>query len=539
MKKTKTILFIPIIIIIVLYACYPLSIGSLKWKIKWDKDMIKGKKAFLEKQTVPNAQKPNIVLIIADDLGKYEVSAYDGVTHINTPNIDAIGKEGVVFEEAYVTSPTCAPSRAGIMTGRVQNRYGYETQIMEYYPSNFIEYLTGKFLTNTGDFVVRTKPVYPREWEILKQGVPPSEINLAEILKKNGYATGVTGKWHLGESQKHIPLKRGFDYQYGFYGAFSWYTPQEITNGVVNYYHNNYSSKYQWRSGRNEGGAIREQGKIIKENDYLTFAIKDKAVNFIENNKDKPFFLYCSFSAPHEPFQAPINYYAKYLHIEDENKRVYYAMISALDDAVGEILKKIKDEGLENNTIIYFISDNGGATYTEATTNGPLKGGKLTEFEGGLNVPFLMKWKNHIPEGLRYPYPVSSTDIFTTTILNIGEKLPSDREYDGVNLLPYLNNQIDSQPHQLLFWRADHIWALRDGDYKMILSTKDGWAELYNLKTDKSEKYNLREQMPELFLILYNKHKEWQNNKLPKKPMWPRIMDHRFIIDGKEYLFPA
>jgi arylsulfatase A-like enzyme len=403
-----------------------------------------------------------------------------------------------------------------------------------------IEYLSGRYFTNTGDWVLSSKPVYPNEWQVPKQGVPPTEINLAEILKKYDYNTGITGKWHLGTSKNHIPENRGFDYQYGFHGAFSWYTPERNWTGVINHYHDSFSAKYQWKNGRNGEGAILENGKEIREEQYLTFAIRDKAINYIEENKDNPFFLYCSFSAPHVPFQAPVDYYCMYDHIEDENKRVYYAMISSLDDAIGEIHQKIKDLGLEENTIIYVLSDNGGASYTGATDNGPLKGGKLMQFEGGLNVPFVMKWKGKIDAGIRYKHPISSTDIFTTSVLNAGGTLPEDREYDGVDLVSFLQpEKLEDLPHQRLFWRSDHIWAMRDGDYKIILSIRDGWAELYNLQTDKSEEINLIEDMPELFEKLKQIHQTWQDDNLPRKPMWPRIMDHKFLIDGKEYLFPA
>ena len=199
----------------------------------------------------------------------------------------------------------------------------------------------------------------------------------------------------------------------------------------------------------------------------------------------------------------------------------------------------VKDLGIEDNTIIYLLSDNGGAAYTGATDNGPLKGGKLNQFEGGIKVPFMMKWKGKIPAGTRYNYPVSSADIFVTSVLNAGGTLPQDREYDGVNLLPYVLGENKDRPHQQLFWRADHIWVIRDGDYKLILSTRDGWAKLYDIKKNISESYNLKEQMPELYEQLYNTHIQWQENNLPEKPMWPRIMDKKFVLDGKEYLFPA
>ncbi len=527
------------ILLVTISSCYPISTGSMKWRIKFNKKLKKDKIAFIEnaKTAIISKQKPNIIILLADDLGKYEVSAY-GAEHISTPNIDQIGKEGVVFEEAYVTAPTCAPSRAGIMTGRTQNRYGFETQLMEFYPTNMIEYLSGKYIVNTGDWVLSTKPRFPREWHIHKQGVPPTEINLAEILKSYGYKTGITGKWHLGASDQHIPQKRGFDYQYGFNGAFSWFTPEEHWTNVINHYHESFSTKHQWAQGRKGEGAITVNGKEIREEKYLTFAIRDQAIDFIKENKDDPFFLYCTFSAPHIPFQAPIEYYCQYDHIEDNNKRVYYSMISALDDAIGDIHQSIKDLGIEENTIIFVLSDNGGATYTHATDNGPLKGGKLMQFEGGINVPFMMKWKGKIPENTRYKKPVSSTDIFVTAVKSFEGKLPLDRTYDGKDLIPYVNGLMDGEPHEQLFWRADHLWAMRDGKYKFITSVRDGWAELYNLETDKSESINLKDKMPEMYDMIKKKHEEWQK-ELPPKPMWPRIMDHKFEIDGKEYLFPA
>lgn len=525
-----------LVLLLTLSAC----VTRFKWNIKWDKEKDLGRTQYFEQNIArENAGKPNVIILLCDDLGKYELSAY-GAEQIETPHMDQLGAEGVIFEEGYVTSPTCATSRAGLLTGRIQNRYGFETQIMDTYPTNMVEYLSGKYFVPTGDWVMVTKPQYPSEWQVHKQGVPPTEINLAELLQHNGYRTGITGKWHLGSSKHHIPNNRGFDYQYGFYGAFSLYSKSKSENKIINYVHESFSTKYQWDNGRDNHGAIRENDKELIEEDYLTFAIRDRAIDFIKSSvaDQEPFFLYCAFSAPHIPFQAHVDYYCRYEHIEDENKRVYYAMISALDDAVGEIHQAVKDAGEEENTIIFLLSDNGGATYTGATTNGPLKGGKLTQFEGGINVPFMMKWKGKVPKGLRYKEPVMSTDIFVTAAAQGAIKLPSDRRYDGVDLVPYLNGLMDQRPHERLFWRCDHIWAIREGDYKMILSARDGWAELYNLKLDKYEKFNLKEDMPDLFKTLRDKHLRWQK-ELPDKPLWPRIMDHKFVFDDIEYLFPA
>jgi arylsulfatase A-like enzyme len=515
------------------------SITRVKWRVKWNKNMEQRKAAFIEAPLrAERERQPNIILLLADDLGKSEVSAY-GTKRISTPHIDQIGAEGVVFEEGYTTAPTCAPSRAGLMTGRVQNRFGFETQVMEFYPTNYVEYISGRWLVNTGEFVVKARPSFPAEWQVHKQGVPPSEIMLSEILKKYEYNTALIGKWHLGVHRKQLPNARGFDYQYGFYGASSLYTQQKNWSGVINHEHKSFAVQHQWKTGREDQAAIMRNGKVIKEKEYLTYALRDEIIKYMEEHSDEPFFIYGAFSAPHEPFQAPVEYYCKYPHVEDENKRVYYAMISALDDAIGEIHQKIKDLGIENDTLIFLVSDNGGASYTHATDNYPLKGGKLTQFEGGINVPFMMKWKGTIPAGARYRYPVSTTDIFTTSVAAAGGVLPSDREYDGVDLIPYLTGKNEERPHQTLFWRADHIWAVRDGDYKLILSARDGWAEVYNLATDKTEKINLKDQMPELYDKLRKEHEQWQKEDLKVKPMWPRIMDKKFVLDGQEYLFPA
>ncbi len=524
---------------LVLVSC---SITRIKWRIKWDKDLEESKAAFMSAPLDPGKKperQPNVIILLADDLGPYEVSAY-GVDHIKTPHIDQIGKDGVVFEQGYATAPTCAPARAGLMTGRVQNRYGFETQVMEFYPSNYVEYISGRWLVDTGEFKVKAKPSFPAEWQVHKQGVPPSEIMLSEILKKYNYQTALIGKWHLGVHREQVPMARGFDYQYGFYGASSIYTPKKHWSGIINYEHAAFSAQHQWKTGRKEQAAILRNQKEIIEERYLTFAFRDEMMQYMEEHKDEPFFIYGAFSAPHVPFQAPVEYYCQYPHVEDENKRVYYSMISALDDTVGAIHQKIKDLGLEEDTIIWFLSDNGGASYTHATDNGPLKLGKLTQFEGGIRVPFMMKWKGKVPAGTRYQYPVSSTDIYATSVAAAGGILPSDREFDGVDILPYVTGENKGRPHQSLFWRADHIWAMREGDYKLILSTRDGWAELHNLITDQSEEINLKEEMPELYEKLRESHENWQKEKLKVNPMWPRIMDKRFHSeDGKEYYFPA
>lgn len=544
-KKSTKKLLIPIIVSLIVgiffVSCYPLTTGSLKWRIKWDSELKEGKKSYFEEPVTVSEKQPNIIVIVADDLGLNDVSCY-GNSDVSTPHIDSLAKEGVKCTQGYVTSPICAPSRCGILTGRYQQRCGFETIQIESYPTNVVEFLAGKYKSQKdSSWVIASKPHYPSEWQIAKQGVPPTEITLAELLKKYNYTTGIIGKWHLGNNPKlNIPNKRGFDYQYGCYNAFTLYAEKENVPGIVNFKREAFESKYQWNMARRDMATIYENNKIIKnEQQYLTDAIRDRSLKFIEDNKTKPFFLYIPFTAPHEPYQAQEDLYNKEFESTNEKgKAVYQAIVKSMDNAIGAINRKLKDLGIEDNTMIVLLSDNGPAVYTKVTTAKPLKGGKITEFEGGLRVPFIFKWKNHLPENVNYIEPIISLDIFRTVAAICHVDLPKDRVYDGVNLIPFFTNEKLGEPHDKLFWRADHVHAIRKGDYKLIYSTRDNWIELYNLKDDISEKNNLVLLLPEKVKELENDILEWEKS-LPSKPLWPRIMDHRFMIDGKEYLFPA
>ena len=538
-KKSHIILYM--VLAGVMATCtFPFTTATYKWKIKWDKNELEFKKQFLS-QELPEHSKdkpPNILFIVIDDLGKYEISAYGSET-MHTPHIDKLASGGVLFSDCYVNSPVCSPSRAGLLSGRYPPRFGFETQPMELYPNNMAVYTLGKYMINTGDFVMDTKPKFPPEWQIQKQGLPPTEFTLAEVLKMRDYHTACIGKWHLGYDKDMIPNSRGFDYQYGFYGAFSLYSEKRSSPNMVNYIHSSFAAKHQWKVGRSETSAIRRNDKKINEERYLTFAIMDEGLEYIarHRNDDNPFFLYLAFNAAHVPFQAPRMYYEMQSDEKDENKRVYHAMIHALDDAIGTMMEKLEAMGLEENTLIYLISDNGGASYTGATDNGPYKGGKLTMFEGGVNVPFIMRWKGHIPEGIVYKNPVSSMDIFMTSAQVAECPLPKDRVYDGVNLLPFLNKEKPGLPHEVFYWKADHIEAMRKGNWKFLLSTRDKWIELYNISEDKFEHYDLKDVHPDSLLLFRKEFDLWKNELKP--PLWPRLMDHKFVIDGKEYLFPA
>ncbi len=498
--------------------------------VKVDEVLAKGKSDFLaQADSTPNHAKPNVIILLADDLGKYDISLYGGKA-APTPTIDSLAASGVTFTDGYVSAPICSPSRAGLLTGRYQQRFGHELQPGDRYPKNNLEYLAVKYILNTNDWHPNPKITYPSAKSIASQGLPQSEITFADLAKKQGYATGIIGKWHLGHTKGFTPLERGFDYHYGFYQAFSLFAHEDNPD-IINHHHSDFTDKMIWGNGRVGTGRIRRDTTVIDEKAFLTEKFAEEATAFIDKNKKKPFLLYVPFNAPHTPFQVRKKYYDRFAHIKDENKRVYYAMISALDDAIAQILQKVKDEGLEENTLIVFASDNGGATYTHATTNAPLKGGKFSHFEGGINVPFALRWKGKIKAHTVYNQPVSTLDIFATIASAIGAKLPSDRTYDGVDLVNKVNK--NEAAHASLFWRSGDAKAIRKGDWKLVISGKNQQLWLYNLKQDKAENIDVAAQNPakvkELSIALEN----WEKGL--KKPLWPSLMNYEFRFGKQVY----
>jgi arylsulfatase A-like enzyme len=518
-----------------------MPVASREYRIEFDRRKIEAKRDYLERITrtdLPQKrERPNILFILADDLGKNDISLYN-TRGVDTPNIDAIGREGVVFTDAYCTSAICSPSRAAIMTGRYQQRFGHELQTNDRYPRNRLEYLVFKHILDIGFWRVAELAV-PRKADIARQGLDPGEITLAELLHSAGYSTGLIGKWHLGHEEPFLPLNRGFDYHYGFYEAFTLYDQVDDPN-VINRRLDEFSDKHQWRQGRRGTSAIRVNDQIIEEQGYLTDRIAEEAVRFLDDYSSQPFFLCVPFSAPHVPYQAQREYYEGFPEIEDETVRVYRAMIKNLDDAVGRIIKKIRSLGLQRNTLVIFASDNGGAFHTGATNNAPLKGGKFTNFEGGLNIPFMLRWDGVLPQGLRYSRQVSLMDVFATTAAAASVPLPVDRPYDGVDLRPFLLSdtevsQTEGSPHRVLFWRSLYNKAVRKGDWKLILNERSGQILLYNLEHDPGEKANLATHYPEIAGELLKDLREWE--KSLKHPSWPRVMDVELIIDGRAYRF--
>lgn len=532
-RKPLLLSLLLILVLLLTYGFWPMS--SKKFEITFDHDKIKAKKEYLNSIVPDTSKKPNIIIIVADDLGKTDISLY-GKPQIQTPNIDSIGLKGITFTEGYITSPICAPSRAGMLTGRYQQRFGFEYQPHDRYPKNRIEMFVYKNFIATKDWLVADQVEFPRFQDMVKNGMPPSEIMLSEILQKAGYRTCIAGKWHLGAGEHAIPINRGFDYQYGFYEAYSLYMADTSDKNIINQRHKDFSDPFIWGKGRSGNCAIRRNGEVIDEKFYLTDRIAEEANRFIDKNKENPFFLYVPFLAPHTPFQATRAYYDKLEHITDRNKRVYNAMIWQLDDAVGSIISHLEAQGLMENTIIFFLSDNGGATYTEATDNAPLKGGKFTNFEGGLNIPFMVRWDGRIKEGSRYAEPTVSMDIFSTALQLAGIEYTSDRKMDGVSLLPIFTDSVSTPVHPVLCWRSGYNRAIRSGNWKLITDGLSGNHALYNVKNDKEERHNLYDAEPEIVKQLTQQHAAWESEMMD--PQWPRVMDYRWWDGDKPYYFP-
>ncbi len=432
-------------------------------------------------------RRPNIVLLLADDLGYGELGC-QGNPQIPTPHIDSIAKNGIRFTSGYVTAAYCSASRAGLLTGRYQTRFGYE-------------------FNPTG-----------AHNEHPDAGLPGSQLTLARHLHNAGYTTALIGKWHLGGHAKYHPLRRGFDEFFGFTHEGHFYVPppyREVTT-MLRRKTSPDGQKGRWISpdgklvysthmGNDEpaydaNNPIVRGGQPVDERAYLTDALTREAIDFIDRNQTKPFFLYLAYNAVHSPLQGADAYMKRFAHIEDVHRRIFAAMLANLDDSVGAVLKKLRDDDLEDDTLVFFISDNGGPTRELTSSNLPLRGGKGDAFEGGIRVPFLAQWKGILPAGEEYHHPVISLDVFATAAAVARAPLPPNRSIDGVNLMPYLTGQNDARPHDVLFWRLQKKSAVRVGDWKLVRNprrrSRADW-QLYNLAEDIGEAHDLAGQHPD------------------------------------------
>ena len=345
-----------------------------------------------------NNDLPNIIVIISDDQGYADVG-FHGSEEIFTPNIDRIADNGVVFPQGYVSFAVCSPSRAGLITGRYQNRFGYSRNIL----------------------------LAPKD---SLMGLPLSEQTIPDVLNKVNYRTKAIGKWHLGAHESLVPESRGFDEFYGFLIGGHRYFPEDLTLNDLT------------EAGRQMDGYITkiyDNGKRINTKKYLTEELSDNAVKFIDNNSDNPFFLYLSYNAPHTPLQATKKDLDRNKHIDIEKRRTYAAMVSSMDDGIGLILDKLEEKNISDNTIVVFFSDNGGVEWYNFSDNGVLRGIKGDFFEGGIRVPFTMQWPNKIKAGIKYDKPIIALDIFATAAVAATAEKYIKNEIDGVDLLPYLN----------------------------------------------------------------------------------------------------
>ena len=433
---------------------------------------------------------PNVIILLADDLGYGELGC-QGNQQIPTPHIDAIAATGVRFTSGYVTAPNCSPSRAGLLTGRYGTRFGHE-------------------FNPTG-----------AKNEDPSMGLPLKQNTLADALQKAGYVTGLIGKWHLGGSAHYHPYRRGFDEFYGFLHEGHYFVPPPW-NGVSTWLRRSTlpgggtgrrtfgNVTYSTHMKRNEpdydaDNPILRGGQPVDEQEYLTDAITREAVDFIDRHTDKPFFLFVAYNAVHSPLQGADAYMERFDHIEDIQRRIFAAMLANLDDSVGAITEKVRREGLVNETMIYFISDNGGPTRELTSSNLPLRAGKGQMYEGGIRVPFMVQWPGKLPKGTTYERPVITTDIFATTFAAAGLSMQQSGTFDSANILPYINGDTDGDPHESLYWRQGAKRAFRKGDMKVV---RQGSAwEFYNLSQDISEKNELGESKHALLNELV---KEWE-----------------------------
>jgi arylsulfatase A-like enzyme len=448
----------------------------------------------IQAQSNNGLQRPNIILIVADDLGYGELGC-QGNPQIPTPNIDAIAANGVRFTSGYVSSSVSSPSRAGLLTGKYQTRFGYEGNP------------TGAKNEDTA------------------YGLPVNQKTMANILHDSGYATGLIGKWHLGGTAVYHPERRGFDEFFGYFNEGHSYA-YPAWNNVTSMYRRKVlpdGTKGRWQNGNvvyytdhgydeppyDANNPIVRSSQPVEEHTYLTDAFTREALCFIERKKNQPFFLMLSHLAVHSPMQAKNDDMAKFSHIEDIQRRIFAGMLTSMDEGIGKITQKIRELGLEENTIIIFLSDNGGPTKELTSSNLPLRHGKAWVYEGGIRVPFMMQWKGKIPGGLVYDNPVISLDILPTVAKIAGAEMPE--KIDGVDLMPYLTGKNQGQPHEYLYWRLFHMSALRMGDWKIVthsLTRSNPHWELYNLNDDIGESINLKEKKPDEFEKLYKKWNE-------------------------------
>lgn len=485
--------------------------------------------------------RPNIILILADDMGYNDISLHNGGAAdgtLETPHIDSLAKNGVWFNKGYAANATCAPSRASIMTGRYATRFGFEFTPVPDLGQLVIRWLAeeddGKLRARIDNEIARNLPSF------MDQGMPSNQITIAEILKTQGYYTAHIGKWHLGHSSGMSPLDQGFDDSLSLAGTY--YLPEDHQD-VVNAKFETSIDKMVWSGG--QYAARFNDSDMFSPDKYVTDYYTDEAIKVIEKNKNRPFFLYLSHWAIHNPLQAIRSDVEQMSHMSDHNLKVYSGMIRALDRSVGEIIRTLKEFNIYGRTLIFFTSDNGGANYIELEDiNKPFRGWKISFFEGGIRVPFILSWPDKIDPGLKFDKPVHHFDIFSTIASAANAQIPMDRKIDGVDLIPYIKGEKIANPHQTLFWRSGNHQAVLHENWKYLISKKEGTKWLFDTDQDPLERNNLininQEKTLQIESLLAMFNSEQANPLYPSSTELPVLIDKydgQVIENTDEFIF--
>ena len=484
-------------------------------------------------EIVSQDNRPNIILILADDMGYNDISLHNGGAadgSLMTPHIDSLANSGIFFSRGYAANATCAPSRASIMTGRYPTRFGFE-----FTPIPEAGRMILNWLAEEDDSELKRRidrEVATNLPPFMEQGMPTEQITIAEVLRDAGYYTAHIGKWHLGQANGMDPLSQGFQDSLSMVGPL--YLPEDHPD-IVNAKFDTGIDKMIW--GMGQYSARFNEGDLFAPDKYLTDYYTDEAIKVIEKNKNRPFFLYLSHWAIHNPLQALRSDVDRMSHMSGHNLQVYSGMIAALDRSVGKVVEKLKDLDIYGKTLIVFTSDNGGANYIELEDiNKPYRGWKISFFEGGIRVPFIVSWPDEISPGQRSNNAIHHFDIFSTIASAAKTKSSNDNELDGVNLLPYIKKQTSSQPHKTLFWRSGNHQSVLHENWKYIISKKENMRWLFDTSIDPLEKNNLIESHPKEARLIEGLLAKFNSEQ--KEPLFPPSYEAPIMIDkydGQDY----
>jgi uncharacterized sulfatase len=479
-------------------------------------------------ELAPEDRAPNIIFILTDDMGFNDISLYNGGAGdgtVMTPHIDALAEQGVTFTNGYSANAVCAPSRATLLTGRYSTRFGFEFTPFPRIGSTIFQWMRNEDAPLPSYFDQVALAALP-ENPLYEFGMPAEEVTIAEVLKEAGYYTAHIGKWHLGTREGLRPEDQGFDDSLNMAGLL--YLPEGDPNVVNAKRPEDNIERMVWANA--QYAAEFNGSDPFQPDGYLTDYYTEEALKVIENNQHRPFFLYLSHWGIHNPLQATREDYDEFAHIEDHHLRVYAGMIRSVDRSVGRVVEKLDELGLTENTLILMTADNGGAGYIQLPdVNKPFRGWKLTQFEGGIHVPFMAKWPAKIAPGSVMDAPVHHIDVFHTFAGAAGASVPSDRTLDGVDLMPYFTGEKAGLPHDTLFWREGHQQSVLHRGWKLIRADRPDKRWLFNLAEDPTEQLNLAAEAPEKVAEL--EALLAAHNAEQAEPMWPSVLDGPQLID--------